>query len=58
MNYTCEEEVNCRVTVQLKDDKGRMVAVRGSPYTVKVSKNIETEKNSVKGPSMLKLVQK
>ena len=58
MSYACEEEVDCKVTVQLKDDKGNMVDVRGSPYTVNFSKNIEAENNSVKGPSMLKLVQK
>ena len=58
VSYACEEEVDCKVTVQLKDDKGNMVDVRGSPYTVNFSKNIEAENNSVKGPSMLKLVQK
>ena len=44
--------------MQLKDDKGKIVDVRGSPYTVNFSKKIEAENNSTKGPSMLKLVQK
>ena len=47
MSYTCEEETDYKVTVQFKDEKGKMVAVRGSPYTVNFSNNIETENNSV-----------
>ena len=35
-----------------------MVEVRGSPYTVNFSNNIETENNSVNPQSLLKLVQK
>ena len=47
MSYTCEEEIDCKVSVQLKDDKGKMVAVRGSPYLVNFSKKIEAENNIV-----------
>ena len=50
VGYTCEEEIDCKVSVQHKSDKGKMVAVRGSPFTVKFLNNINAENNSVKGP--------
>jgi hypothetical protein len=58
VSYTCEEPADCKVSVMFKDDKGKMVAVRGSPYTVNFSKNVKQENNTINGPSMPKLVQK
>ena len=56
VNYTCDEPMDCKVTVMFRDDKGKLVPVRGSPYTVNFSKDVPAAHNSVNGPSMPKLV--
>jgi hypothetical protein len=58
VSYTCDEPVECKVTVMFKDDKGKMVAVRGSPYSVNFSADVPPANNAINGPSMPKLVTK
>ena len=58
VSYTCDEPVECKVSVMFKDDKGKMVAVRGSPYSVNFSADVPPANNAINGPSMPKLVTK
>ena len=48
--------MDCKVTVMFRDDKGKLVPVRGSPYTVNFSADVPAAQNSINGPSMPKMV--
>lgn len=58
VSYTCDEPVECKVSVMFKDDKERMVPVRGSPYSVTFAEDVPPANNAMNGPSMPKLVTK
>lgn len=51
-----EEEVDCKIEILFEDDKGKMVALRGSPYKSNFSAKSASNVNNLTGPAMGKYI--
>jgi dynein heavy chain len=58
VKYTVEHECSVNITVLFKDDKDKMVPLRGSPYTATFSASSKPEVNNLVGPILPKYVTK
>lgn len=52
VNYKVERECAVKINIKFKDDKGRMVDVRGGPYTASFSAATPANTNTLTGPSL------
>lgn len=51
-----EEEAECKIEILFEDDKGKMVALRGSPYKSSFSGKSAPNVNNLTGPAMGKYI--
>jgi dynein heavy chain len=58
IKYQCDTEGSCTISVLFKDDKEKMVPLRGSPYTSSFVSTTPANHNSLSGPLMPKYVSK
>ena len=58
VTYQVDEPCEVELTVLFRDDKGKMVPVRGSPYKATFEEGINPNMNNVIGPGMPKHVLK
>lgn len=58
VKFRCEEEGDVSIEVLFLDDKGKMVPVRGSPYSCTFAQGIKPEMNALNGPALPKYVSR
>lgn len=58
VTYKVEEECEVSVSILFKDDKGKFVPIRGSPYSATFSANAKPDGNANVPPSLVKHVAK
>ncbi len=58
VKYSVEQECSVNITVLFKDDKDKMVPLRGSPYTASFSASAKSEVNNLLGSVLPKYVTK
>jgi len=52
VKYTCDTEGPLSIQILFLDDKGRMVAVRGSPFTINCKDGVDPKSNLMTGKLM------
>ena len=52
VKYYCDSEDPLSISILFLDDKGKMVPVRGSPYTITGKKGADVKTNAMTGPLM------
>lgn len=58
VTYTVQQECSVNITVLFQDDKGKMVPLRGSPYSASFNSHAKADANHLNGPSLPKYVTK
>jgi dynein heavy chain len=57
VKYVIPEPCDCKIEILFEDDKGTMVAIRGSPYKSNFSAKSQASSNVLTGPAMQKYIQ-
>jgi hypothetical protein len=58
VTYQVDEPCEVAVSVLFRDDKGKMVPVRGSPYRATFEEGVNPNVNALIGPGMPKQIAK
>jgi len=53
-----EQEGDVEIQINFEDDKGRMVPIRGSPYTASFNSKAKAQDNQMTGGAMTKYIQR
>ncbi len=57
MKYQVDEECEAKIEIYFQDDKGKMVALRGSPYKASFTAKSAATVNNIVGPAMEKYLK-